>query len=169
MKSNKAGDYEQVQNLNEEEEEQVPTQGGLLTEVFINKALERAELNDSGLSPYPVYHFDKHFAAGMIASASFMQSLLCQSFFRPYIIDVVRGLIANICALPVKEKLAGKKYIEVVEACIDQGYIPLGLYRNGANKTNFGDSLPYVYTNCRHGDIVQKSDLIFAIRKHRQL
>jgi hypothetical protein len=170
QKSARSGDYEPLEPLHEkqeDEEESSRANGVPLTEVFINKALEQAELNDSGLSPYPVYHFDKHFAAGMIASASFMQSLLCQSYFRPYIIDVVKGLIANICALPVKESLQGKQYLEVVNQCLAQGYIPLGLYRNGAMTTNNCDALPYVYTNCRHGDVVQRSDLIFAIRKFR--
>jgi hypothetical protein len=169
-KSNNAADYEPIDPLRGDEQvEESTTQGGLLTEVFINKALERAELNDSGLSPYPIYHFDKHFAAGMIASTSFMQSLLCQSLFRPYIIDIVRGLVANICALPVKDSLSGKTYIDVVDACVKMGYIPLGLYRKGALKSNNADCLPYVYTNCRHGDLVYKSDLIFAIRKYRPL
>ena len=60
-----------------------------VTEVYLQRALEETELNNSGLSSFPVYHFDKHFAAGMVASSSFMQTLLCQAYFRPFIVEVV--------------------------------------------------------------------------------
>ena len=72
------------------EESDVPAKKEVpITEVYLQRALEEAELNESGLSPYPVHHFDRFFAAGMVSSSSFMQSLLCQSYFRPYIIEVV--------------------------------------------------------------------------------
>ncbi|KAK5670892.1 hypothetical protein QVD99_002664 [Batrachochytrium dendrobatidis] len=157
-----------------------------ITEAYLQKLLEEAELNESGLSPYPVYHFDRHFAAGMVATSSFMHSLLCQSYFRPYIVDVVRALIANVVHLPVTEFYAGKKYIELVHYCLSVGYVPIGLYRRGipntrgkaasptsASKSQHpnlsqafdADTMPYVYTNCRSGDIVQAFDLVFAIKQ----
>ena len=169
LKTQGNGDYIQLDTLNESPDDDKPLntdQEVPLTELYLRRALEEAELNDSGLSPYPVYHFDRHFAAGMIASSSFMPTLLCQSYFRPYIIDIVKGLIANVCAIPVIESLIGKTYVQVVTASIARGYIPLGLYRNGSLKY-FKDNgpMPYVYTNPRHGDIVNKSDLIFAVRR----
>ncbi|KAH6591141.1 hypothetical protein BASA50_009144 [Batrachochytrium salamandrivorans] len=165
----------------EDRHHQVP-----ITEAYLQKLLEEAELNESGLSPYPVYHFDRHFAAGMVATSSFMHSLLCQSYFRPYIVDVVRELIANIVHLPVSDSCAGKKYTEVVDYCLSAGYVPIGLYRRGAVAGNTStqtplspnhprqaassqasdvENMPYVYTNCRSDDIVQATDLVFAIRQ----
>lgn len=148
-------------SLNEEAEESaVPKKEVAITEVYLQRALEETELNDSGLVPFPVYHFDRHFAAGMVASSAFMQTILCQAYFRPFIIDVVLGLINHTYTVPVKPIIAGKRYLEVVHACLSQGLVPIGLFRHGASKTE----LPYVYTNCRQGDIVNLDDLIFVIR-----
>jgi hypothetical protein len=163
QKTASSGDYDSLLTpLNEDKEEENAKKEIPITEVYLQRALDQAELNESGLSPYPLYHFDRHFAAGMVASTSFMQTLLCQSFFRPFIIDIVRGLIANSCTLPVKPSIVGKQYIDVVEVCLREGYIPMGLLRNGASKSS--ETLPYVYTNCRHGDIVNADDLIFVLK-----
>ncbi len=72
-------------------------------------------------------------------------------------------MIANTYAVPVKEAAVGKMYVEVVTACLEQGLIPLGLYRHGASKMG-NSSLPYVYANPRQGDIVNADDLIFVLR-----
>ncbi|KAJ3258548.1 hypothetical protein HK103_003508 [Boothiomyces macroporosus] len=166
----KEGDYEAIDNLvdtNEIEQEAKGKKEITLTEAYLNKALEEKELQDSGFSPYPVYHFDRHFAAGMVTSSSFVQAILCQCYFRPYIIDIFRGLIKNVSLLPVKESLVGQKYLTLVQKCLNSGYIPLGIYRNGALpfKGAFdAESLPYVYTNCRPGEIVTKNDLIFILK-----
>ncbi|KAJ3275116.1 hypothetical protein HDV01_001255 [Terramyces sp. JEL0728] len=166
----KDGEYEAVDNLVESHDSDSDGKGGkeiTLTEAYLNKALEEAELQDSGFSPYPVYHFDRHFAAGMVTSSSFIQAILCQCYFRPYIIDIFRGLIKNVCVLPVKESLVGQKYLTLVQKCLASDYIPLGIYRNGAIpfKGAFDtESLPYVYTNCRPGEIVTENDLIFILK-----
>ena len=152
LDTKKSWNYE---TLEEEPEESSRKKEVAITEVYLQRALEETELNDSGLSPFPVYHFDKHFAAGMVASSSFMQTLLCQAYFRPFIIEVVRGLISHTYTIPVKPIIAGKKYLEVVYACLSQGLIPLGLLRHGASKTAY----PYVYTNCRQGDIVHQGKI----------
>eukprot|EP00842_Homolaphlyctis_polyrhiza_P003796 jgi/Hompol1/4417/HPOL_001738-RA len=159
-----------------------------ITEAYLQRLLEEAELNESGLSPYPVYHFDRHFAAGMVATSSFMHSLLCQSYFRPYIVDIVRCLIQNVVHLPVTNSCVGKPYIEIVSFYLALGFVPIGLYRRGAvvaespksaasatsklasstigSKGGEPDAaMPYVYTNCRADDIVQANDLVFAIRR----
>lgn len=153
-----------------------------ITEAYLQRLLQEAELNESGLSPYPVYHFDRHFAAGMVSTSSFVHSLLCQIYFRPYIVDVIRAFTQNLIQIPVSEKIAGKHYIDVVHFCLKAGYIPIGLYRKGAlaanspirerpsyvgGKSSDADSLPYVYTNCRPGDIVNKEDMIYAIKRNK--
>ncbi|KAI8926291.1 hypothetical protein BC831DRAFT_457242 [Entophlyctis helioformis] len=179
-----------------------------ITEAYLQRLLEEAELNESGLSPYPVYHFDRHFAAGMVSTSSFIHSLLCQSYMRPYIVDVVRALILSVIHLPVSQECVNKPYIHAVQYYLAAGYVPIGLYRRGAaaeqaaadaaiaastimtspmsdipfsatastpgsatkprvgtNRMSESDNTPYVYTNCRPSDIVNESDLIFAIRK----
>ncbi|KAJ3323558.1 hypothetical protein HDV06_001582 [Boothiomyces sp. JEL0866] len=166
----KEGEYEAVENLVDSNDPEPEGKGGkeiTLTEAYLNKALEEAELQDSGFSPYPVYHFDRHFAAGMVTSSSFVQAILCQCYFRPYIIDIFRGLIKNVSVLPVKESLVGQKYLVLVKKCLAAGYIPLGIYRNGAIpfKGAFDtEALPYVYTNCRPGEVITQHDLIFILK-----
>ncbi|KAI8909098.1 hypothetical protein EDD86DRAFT_226803 [Gorgonomyces haynaldii] len=164
-KSVAAGDYQQLEEIEEEpapeKENEVP-----LTEAYLQKMLEEKELSESGLQAHPVYHFDKFFAAGMISTSSFMQSMLCQSYFRPYILDAVKKLIDHVIHLKPKESHYDKPYIDVAKDVIQQGFIPLGLYRNGqiilADKTS--NVMPFVYTNCRPNDIVTKNDIIFAIQ-----
>lgn len=75
-------------------------------------------------------------------------------------------MIAFAHTIPVKEQIVGKRYVDVVNACLSQGLVPLGLFRHGARKNSEGNSdvLPYVYSNCRQGDIVNEDDLIFVLR-----
>lgn len=182
-KSVKAGEFSAEEDLVKATEDEIESLQSdkrnttPLAEVYLQKMLDEAELNDAGLSPYPVYHFDRQFAAGRISTSSFPQSLLCQSYFRPYILETVRLLIEKIVHLPVLSVQHAKPYLEVANYYISRGYIPLGLYRNGAICNQqapatplvvVGDStpFPYVYTNCRQGDLVFQTDLIFAIRKN---
>ncbi|KAJ1330098.1 hypothetical protein BSLG_009730 [Batrachochytrium salamandrivorans] len=148
----------------EDRHHQVP-----ITEAYLQKLLEEAELNESGLSPYPVYHFDRHFAAGMVATSSFMHSLLCQSYFRPYIVDVVRELIANIVHLPVSDSCAGKntprRGAVAGNTSTQTPLSPNHPRQAASSQASDVENMPYVYTNCRSDDIVQATDLVFAIRQ----
>lgn len=131
-----------------------------ITEVFLQRALDEAELNETGLSSYPLHHYDKHFAAGMVASSSFLPVLLCQAYFRPFLIDVIKGLLANVAVVGVNERVAGRRYGEVVGRCVREGCIPIGIYREGAG----GGAMAYVYTNPRPEDIVTSRDVLFVIK-----
>ncbi|KAI8823680.1 uncharacterized protein EV422DRAFT_612156 [Fimicolochytrium jonesii] len=137
-----------------------------LTTAYLQRLVDEAELNATGVSPFPAYHFDRHFAAGMITTSSFMHSLLSQSYFRPYVVDVVRALSTHVTHLRVPPECIGKKYAELVLWCIEKGIVPLGLLRRPpASATKDKEHLPYVFTNCRGFDIVRKEDLIFCLEE----
>ena len=127
-----------------------------LTEAYLNRLLEEQELNESGLTPYPVYHFDKSFAAGKVSTSSFMQTLICQTLFRPYINELVMLLCDRLSQLVIPEEFADQPYGNLVESLVKNNYIPLGLYRRGKGTH-------YVYTNCKKDDICTKDDLVFVI------
>lgn len=121
--------------------------------------LEQEVLNETGLSPFPIYHFDPHFAAGMISTGSFAHSLLCQSYFRPFVIDLVKVMTRDIIHLPIPVGFEGKTYGEVFAFLLDGGYLAVGLYRRRSG----GASLPYVYTNPKMNEQVSGDDLVFAL------
>ncbi|KAI8917846.1 hypothetical protein DFJ77DRAFT_458043 [Powellomyces hirtus] len=136
-----------------------------LTTAYLQRLVDEAELNATGVSPFPAYHFDRHFAAGMITTSSFMHSLLSQSYFRPYVVDVVRAMSTHITHRRIPTHCVGRKYLDVVLWFLERGVVPLGLYRRGAEAVREpdGDDLPYVYTNCRGFDVVAAEDLVFAL------
>ena len=129
---------------------------------YFQKMLEQVETTESGLSPAPVYYTDKHFASGMISISSSLHSLLCQSYFRPYIIDVIKALSSNLIHIKIPHSWSGREYGEFFNYCMDRGYILVGLYRYGAKEDSL--DLPFVYTNCSEHTIIYKSDLVFAIK-----
>lgn len=126
---------------------------------YVANLLEEAELNESGLSAFPAYHFDHNFSAGMVSISSLMHSLLCQSYFRPYIIEVMTKLCSELVQLQIPCTMIGREYGDFFSYSIDQGYIILGLYRNGS-KTN-----AYVFTNPKSFDIISGSDVVFALKE----
>ncbi|KAJ3166328.1 hypothetical protein HDU88_003552 [Geranomyces variabilis] len=136
-----------------------------LTTAYLQRLVDEAELNATGVSPFPAYHFDRHFAAGMITTSSFMHSLLSQSYFRPYVVDVVRALATHVTQRRLPAHYVGRKYADVVLWFLERGVVPLGVYRRGARVVSEGDDLPYVYTNCRGFDILEKEDLVFVLEE----
>ncbi|KAI8814363.1 hypothetical protein BJ742DRAFT_897190, partial [Cladochytrium replicatum] len=160
------------------------------TTAYLQSLEEQAELNATGLVPFPVHHFDRHFAAGLVAPLGFMHSLLCQAYFRPYIINIVRQLSNSIVRIAVSSSLDGRRYTEGVEVMLDEGYVVIGMYRfprkgepSGTNKggsplaasyTDFlstphatgrdGNRLPYVYTNPLSTDTIHSEDYFFALK-----
>jgi hypothetical protein len=127
---------------------------------YVANLLEQAELNESGLTAVPAYHFDRNFSAGMVSISSLMQSLLCQSYFRPYIIDVITKLCSELVQIRIPPQLIGREYGELFAFCIDRGYIILGLYRHRSQEGG------YVFTNPKSFDLISRSDLAFALEKN---
>ena len=133
------------------------------TGTYMQRIIEEAELNDLGISTYVTYHFDHHFSAGRVAT-SFVNALLCQSFFRPYILETVKLLVDLTIQIPVNNEWVGKPYREIVNICLGDGYVPLGLYR-AISRESDDQKLPFVSTNCRQGDLIGQGDYVFVIRK----
>lgn len=131
---------------------------GNVTDQFLQKALNQS--SDSSITSFPLHHFDANFAAGTVYSSSFLQSLLCQAYVRPYIVDILLGLIENVEMFHISPSAIGKPYIDLVDACLCHGYTPLALYR----KRDISGSLSYVYTNPATYEIVNSSDMILAIK-----
>ncbi|KAJ3225939.1 hypothetical protein HK099_005872 [Clydaea vesicula] len=150
-----------------------------INETF-HKLEQEAELNETGLSPFPVYHFDKFFAAGMISTASFTHSILCQSYFRPFLIQMVKLLIKKVECITVPKNFIGKKYGDLFVNMIENDFVCLGLYRNssksntnplkGKEKFHWDSNekknlLPFVYTNTKLNEILKEDDVIFVVQK----
>ncbi|KAJ3334230.1 hypothetical protein HDU76_006602 [Blyttiomyces sp. JEL0837] len=149
---------------------------------FLQKLVDEAELQESGLSPFPVYYFDRNFAMGRIKPISFMHTLLSQTYFRPYLVDIIKALSASVFHIPVPDKFHNRKYAELVAYCLKKGRLPLGLYRGALKWTHHVDlgkiesdrkklgqfvpqesKMPYIYTNPRGFDLVDKEDLLLVL------
>ncbi|KAI9206395.1 uncharacterized protein BJ171DRAFT_611419 [Polychytrium aggregatum] len=143
-----------------------------LTTVYLQKLLEEAESTEYGISPFPVYHFDKFFAAGMVTTSHFAHALLCQSYFRPYVIEILNQLSSRIISMPVPPQFHQRQYVQLMHYLLDRDYIPLGLYRGGAKVSHHSSSdhlnnehdFPYVYTNCKGFDLVDTNDTVFVVK-----
>ncbi|KAJ3358873.1 hypothetical protein HDU91_005074, partial [Kappamyces sp. JEL0680] len=133
-----------------------------VTDRFVQKALDEASSSRSGISSFPTHHFDPSFAAGMVISSGFIHSLLGQTYFKPYLLEVVQGLIEHVQLLPLKPGSSGKTYVQLVENCVAHGMVPLALYRHPTRAAP--DALPYVYTNPRQGDVLQANDQVYVIK-----
>ncbi|KAJ1566508.1 hypothetical protein HK096_001249 [Nowakowskiella sp. JEL0078] len=139
------------------------------TNAYLQSLEEEAELNETGLIPFPVHHFDRRFAAGLVTPLGFMHSLVCQTYFRPYIIDVVKLLSTSIIAVPVHPLMEGKRYIEVMQYMLKQGFVVMAVFRNVRKRSSLGvtdtqgNNLPYVYTNPLGIETLSTDDDLFVI------
>ncbi|KAJ3255511.1 hypothetical protein HK103_006236 [Boothiomyces macroporosus] len=103
------------------------------------------------------YQIEYAFATGSISTGTFCYPLLSHCYFKPYLIEIVHGLIDNIQLLELKSESIGITYHELVDNLLEVGYIPLGLLR-------FNNDSSYVYTNCRKGDIVCQNDKVYVLQ-----
>jgi hypothetical protein len=155
--------------------------GSTMTNVCLSQLENEAEINESGLSPFPAYHFDRHFAAGMVSISSFIHSLLCEAYFRPYVIQIVKLMLHHVRHLQVPKECRGKPYSELMRYFISRNKVPLGIYRNAMKMAKYQEEhqksycngklclsletnqFPYVYTNCKANDVVFSCDLVFVL------
>ncbi|RKO97349.1 hypothetical protein CXG81DRAFT_13573 [Caulochytrium protostelioides] len=128
---------------------------------YIRRLQDTADINESGLSAVPVYHFSPEFAAGCIIPHSFMHSLLAQTYFRPYIIDVVRVLCSSIRQVHPPPDMWGRTYGDLVVRWSLQGVLPVGLYRRALRQSE-GES-PYVHTNPPKGTVICRTDYVYVL------
>ncbi|KAJ3202221.1 hypothetical protein HDU82_007513 [Entophlyctis luteolus] len=141
---------------------------------YLQKLVEEAELNESGFSLFISHHFDKNFAMGRVMPVSFLHSLLAQSYFRPFIGEIVSHLSNSVLQIVAPEEFIGIKYSELFANLVKRDLIPLGLNRTmhkGQSWRTEGkeesDAMRYVYTNCRGHDLVEKDDLVYVVPKHQ--
>ncbi|KAI8850712.1 hypothetical protein BC829DRAFT_442039 [Chytridium lagenaria] len=157
-----------------------------VSSAYLDRMVAEAEANDLGISGSSTStvtaSFDRYTAAGWVATQSFPYTLLAQCYFRPFILDVVKGLSDSVSQISVPEKYRGRMYSELVVYLLAKDLLAVGLYRGGARemwrwkedveengRRNESGELPYVYTNCRGYDIVGADDLIFVIRPSTEL
>ncbi|KAJ3122306.1 hypothetical protein HK100_012043 [Physocladia obscura] len=174
----------------EEEEEEDCTNDSVgkgsssVSAAYLQKLVEEAELDESGVSPSLDHHFDRNFAMGRVAPVSFLHSMLVQSYFRPYLGAIISALSSSVTQIRVPAKLSGHKYSELFSYLLRHDLVTLGLYRltnrsipslssalspgkTKATKSVFAESesnkTKYVYTNCRGFDLVYQDDLVFVV------
>ncbi|KAJ3196487.1 hypothetical protein HK101_008783 [Irineochytrium annulatum] len=157
------GDAIDEEELNRDTDHPSGKSSAPLSTAYLEKLVNEAELNDSGISPFPVHHFDPWFAMGAVAPLSFTQSLLAQSYFRPFVLDVVKRLAESVILVKAPRRFVGRRYSEMLAFLVAQGFVPLGLYRAGGVASAGGSELPYVYTNCHGFDIIGDGDRVFVI------
>ncbi|KAJ1549455.1 hypothetical protein HK405_003019, partial [Cladochytrium tenue] len=104
-----------------------------VSSAFLQRLVDEAEASEGngeiGTSPH---HLDAHFAMGRVAPASFAGALLAQTYFRPFLPDIVTALAENVVAVLVPAKCRGRPYSELVSRLLAQGLLPLGLFRGAA-------------------------------------
>jgi len=119
------------------------------------------------INPFPNYHFESVYAAGNVFSSSFLDTLLCHEFFRPYSTDIVNSFVGRVpnqsqlFQIPVPPHLVGENYLEAMQYLLPKGMLPVGLYRGKSDDRK--NTSPYVYTNCARTTVLEVNDLIFIL------
>jgi hypothetical protein len=137
------------------------------------------------------HYLSPPFAAGHVYTASMLDTLICQAYYNPHIITILRQIVAgedvptakqfnrkmkhvlgevndsHLFQIEVPKKFYNKPYGDVVTYLITkQHMVPLAL-RRGINKKikvgQNGNKFPYVYTNPSHDVRVFKNDVIFVL------
>jgi len=117
----------------------------------------------------PNYYLTPEFASGNVCTYSFLDSLMCQIYYKDYLDPVARELIFGVNNLssqipahkpstypflvprrqsysyhiPIPTNLEGRTYAELLRHLLQNDILPLGLYRS----TEIAHSpLPYVFT-----------------------
>ncbi|KAJ3318004.1 hypothetical protein HDV06_000997 [Boothiomyces sp. JEL0866] len=125
-----------------------------VTDMYLQKITNMNNVDEIQNSNH--YQVEYSFATGSISTGTFCYALLSHSYFKPYLIDIIHGLIDNIQLLELKHESIGITYQELVDNLVEVGYIPLGLLRYNSDSC-------YVYTNCRKGDIVCQNDQVYVL------
>jgi hypothetical protein len=112
------------------------------------------------------------YASGRVFPSSMLDTLLCQTYFNPYIVEVVEKLVHR--GLDVDEKTSGcLKVVDIPESLIDctffecyeyftlvQNSVILGIYRG---RNQFGNEIEYVYAAPEKNKIVHATDKLFVL------
>eukprot|EP01028_Stygiella_incarcerata_P001352 TRINITY_DN12308_c0_g1_i1.p1 TRINITY_DN12308_c0_g1~~TRINITY_DN12308_c0_g1_i1.p1 ORF type:complete len:1161 (+),score=274.19 TRINITY_DN12308_c0_g1_i1:119-3601(+) len=112
------------------------------------------------------------YASGRVFPSSMLDTLLCQTYYNPYIVEIVEKLVHR--GLDVDEKTSGcLKVVDVPEFLIDctflecyeyftfvQNSVLLGIYRG---KNQLGNEMEYVYAAPDKNKIVHATDKLFVL------
>ncbi|KAL1920915.1 uncharacterized protein VTP21DRAFT_11550 [Calcarisporiella thermophila] len=132
--------------------------------------------------PCDIFH-STIYASGGAFSGSLLDHLLFQAFHKPAVVEVVRLLCgvryqgsveldselgvdpSYLCTLEMPPAMVGKTYADLfMELCLNQGMIPIGLYRD-VDKCMLANDYPFVYTNPLGGIVLKASDLIYVLKR----
>ena len=119
------------------------------------------------------YTFLPQFVSGSVFTSPIIDSLLCQSYIKPFIIDIIRQMLglgndachtaisSQISQIDVPPLFVHKTYGELVEhLTIDMAIIPLGLYRL---EEALGHR--YVFTNPDSSSRILHADRVFILSR----
>ncbi len=138
------------------------------------------------------YKFSPLFASGMLFTSSFLDALVCQSFYNPKIIRVLNELISGVDGkimnhklkkktnlntvessslyqIPIPDNLESKTYGSLYKHLSKQKMIPCGLYRGIFPQTRTGpkhNSMPYVFTNPSRDTELFSCDKVFVFSQN---
>ncbi|KAJ3274289.1 hypothetical protein HDV01_003133 [Terramyces sp. JEL0728] len=126
-----------------------------VTDMFLKRMAEMSNSDEIGHST--TFQLESTFASGKTSTSTSSTGLLAHSYFKPYLTVVIKSLIDQIQLVRVETQFVGKCYLELFDKLIENGKIPLGLYR-------FNLEANYVYTNCRKGDTVCPNDQVYILQ-----
>jgi len=115
--------------------------------------------------PNDNFVFNPYYAGGHAYVSSMLDTLICQAYFNPYIVDIFRAIVrGNIFAIPIKPDLKqfeGKTYKELFLFLLAQyGLISLGLCRKRDASVQY---LEYFVTSPSGDTVLRDSDLVYCI------
>jgi len=146
----------------------------------MKKVTATAESSEFNLAEKYVH--DEFFAAGQLSTPDFQHAVLCQTYFRPYVLDIIVLLSSAISLVEVPFEVVKRPYREVFRHLIELGQVCIGVYRYGARKTKSTKPLevvvggvklsiepehepkPHVITNPLVSDIIEADDLLYVCR-----
>ncbi|KAH9128328.1 hypothetical protein AeMF1_001503 [Aphanomyces euteiches] len=135
------------------------------------KASKRAKSMPASALPF--------YAAGYGMSTDFFDSLLCQSFFTPELLQFAQELLcmdqnqettsnnlngdivsSSISQIPLPASFVGQSFGDLYSHLLDaKSAIAIGLYRNSRSHA----SLPYVYTVPKRNTLLRADDFVFVL------
>jgi len=109
-----------------------------------------------------------YLASGQVWSVESLDSLLVQSYYNPYVVKCVEGLLKGVVSsFPLSclnSDLEGKTYAELFTLLLENDLVPLGLYRKSRRHR-----LSYVSTNPVPDCVLRKDDSVYVLHTQESL
>eukprot|EP01130_Rhizamoeba_saxonica_P016483 TRINITY_DN7629_c0_g1_i1.p1 TRINITY_DN7629_c0_g1~~TRINITY_DN7629_c0_g1_i1.p1 ORF type:complete len:834 (+),score=104.48 TRINITY_DN7629_c0_g1_i1:1-2502(+) len=114
------------------------------------------------------FHLSPGFINGTVYSSLMLDSLLCQVFFNPDVLEVLQEMIlsdtSNITLKTIPKELHGRSYGSTFRYYTRTNVIPMGLLRHNHNEKPY---VPYVFVNPDPSAVVHQKDKIYLIERNR--